>query len=307
MKIVIATLVVLVICSIWIILWATKSKPIIIEQLSDNILSYGAFKQQYFANKNSKIIPKFIFRTFKYHKPEFNFVLNNAIEMNPGFIQIYFSDDDCRDFISTFYPIYLNAFDMITPGAFKADLFRLIILYHFGGVYSDIGHMFLQPMTNFINFDFDECVLVKDLQDGFIQIHNAFMAAYPRHPLIKSMLIHITKNIENKYYGTSPLAITGPDALGVLFSKYYGLHNTKNINSGVYRFYNNRIKFLQLGSSINQNHILDTNKEKVIKTKFDNFKAIVYSDDVLPHYSEIWKNKQVYGEPEPQKHECIIS
>ena len=128
MKIVIATLVVLVICSIWIILWATKSKPIIIEPLKNDTVSYGAFKQQYFANKNSKIIPKFIFRTFKYHKPEFNFVLNNAIEMNPGFIQIYFSDDDCRDFISTFYPIYLNAFDMITPGAFKADLFRLIIL-----------------------------------------------------------------------------------------------------------------------------------------------------------------------------------
>ena len=60
MKIVIATLVVLVICSIWIILWATKSKPIIIEPLKNDTVSYGAFKQQYFANKNSKIIPKFI-------------------------------------------------------------------------------------------------------------------------------------------------------------------------------------------------------------------------------------------------------
>jgi mannosyltransferase OCH1-like enzyme len=180
-------------------------------------------------------------------------------------------------------------------------------LYHFGGVYSDIGHIFLQPMTSFINFDFDECVLVKDLHDKFIQIHNAFMAAYPRHPLIKSMLVHITKNIENKYYGNSPLAITGPDALGVLFSKYYGLPNNKNINSGVYSFYNNKVKFLRLDSSIFQNHIVDINDNKIIKTKFDNFKAIVYSDDVLPHYSEIWKNKQVYGEPEPQKHECIIS
>ena len=96
---------------------------------------------------------------------------------------------------------------MITPGAFKADLFRLIILYHFGGVYSDIGHMFLQPMTNFINFDFDECVLVKDLQDGFIQIHNAFMAAYPRHPLIKSMLIHITKILKINIMVIVPLQL----------------------------------------------------------------------------------------------------
>ena len=60
--------------------------------------------------------------------------MNKAVEiikkMKPAFEHHLFDDDDCREFIKNNFPeVVLEAFDNLIPGAYKADLFRLCILF----------------------------------------------------------------------------------------------------------------------------------------------------------------------------------
>ena len=43
-----------------------------------------------------------------------------------------------------------NMFDSIKDGPIKADIFRICILAKYGGVYSDIDNIILEPLDNII-------------------------------------------------------------------------------------------------------------------------------------------------------------
>ena len=50
----------------------------------------------------------------------------------------------CREFIKVnFNPLVLKAYDTLIPTAYKADLFRLCVLYINGGIYGDLTQEFL--------------------------------------------------------------------------------------------------------------------------------------------------------------------
>ena len=66
-------------------------------------------------------------------------------------------------------------------------------------------------------------VLVKDVPTR--TIYNAFMAAAPHHPFIEMALNHVIDNIRRRAYGWSPLAISGPDALGAAMANYSRCHD----------------------------------------------------------------------------------
>lgn len=61
---------------------------------------------------------------------------------NSGWEYKFYDDDAITEFLSThFPPEILEAFDAITPGAFKADLFRYCVLLIYGGIYADVDVM----------------------------------------------------------------------------------------------------------------------------------------------------------------------
>lgn len=50
--------------------------------------------------------------------------------MNPEYNYAFYDDNDCRAYIAAHYPSeYLKAYDMVIPGAYKADVFRYLVLY----------------------------------------------------------------------------------------------------------------------------------------------------------------------------------
>ena len=59
--------------------------------------------------------------------------------MNPEFNHYLYDDDDCYEFIkNNFDSNVLYAYVSLIPGAYKADLWRLCILYINGGIYLDM-------------------------------------------------------------------------------------------------------------------------------------------------------------------------
>jgi hypothetical protein len=99
----------------------------------------------------------------------------------------------------------------ITTGAMKADLWRLLVLWGYGGLYTDIDAM----PRHFSSRDIlptDDAVFVVDF-DGTTSFH--FMAVAPKHPLLFSTL---HRSIHNILYTAdtgriNPVKVSGPNAL----------------------------------------------------------------------------------------------
>jgi hypothetical protein len=95
-------------------------------------------------------IPKFIFKTSWHPEPNQEIIFK-TIQMNTEYKVFYFDDSDCEAFLRDYSFRALNAYKKLIPGAFKADLFRYCILDHYGGCYSDIGHVMNATFDSIFN------------------------------------------------------------------------------------------------------------------------------------------------------------
>ena len=152
--------------------------------------------------------------------PEIKKLVAEFVKNNPGWTVKYYGNQACADFIKQhFAPDVLDAWHALKPGAFKADLWRLCVLYQFGGAYSDFSQTIMVPIESLIDVEKDELVLVADKYNYvfFMRqpgIHNSFMAAVPKHPWIKRCIDTIVSKVKNRDYGRDFLNITGPSLLG---------------------------------------------------------------------------------------------
>lgn len=272
-------------------------------------VSYTDFRLGYNEdNMDSKTIPKLIFRMSKFPLNDLPVEIANVLEhcnkMNPEYLQIYLDDNDCNLFITEYFPQYVDDYQSVIPGAFKSDIIRLLLLYKYGGVYSDIGHTFLKPLDSFIDEN-DELVIVKDLVTKNIfretpsyAIHNAFIAVYKNNSIILYIIKYIIVNINSRKYGLNPLDITGPLAVGKAFNLFFENEETTPLIIGKYDNNTNnengkKIKILYLSSDDPSGlKIIDHTNNKLISTKFKGYRNVMYSD--MPTYTNIWMNGLVY-------------
>jgi mannosyltransferase OCH1-like enzyme len=238
---------------------------------------YNFYNKQYnFLKSEYKcIIPCDIYQTW-YTKdlPEkMRERVNLLKSQNLNFNHYLFDDNDCREFIKThFKQDVLHAYDSLIPGAYKADLWRLCVLFINGGIYLDIKYAPLNGFR-FINLCESEHLVLD--ADG-AGIYNALMVCKPENQLLFKAIRQIVENVNNKYYGSSPLSPTGPKMLP---------------------------KFISLNDSIvDLTHtFIDTNN------KFINYKGIpiiksYYGHDIekkqtsiKPHYSILWNQRNIYA------------
>jgi mannosyltransferase OCH1-like enzyme len=169
--------------------------------------------------RKTPVIPLHVYMTWKTKDlpPYMNDNLNDLKSKNPQFLFHLYDDADCRKFIKKFYPLeVVEAFDTLKPGAYKADLWRLCVLYIKGGVYMDCK---LQTVGNFRLLEIvDKEHFVLDRPPGCI--YNALMVCKPSNPILKEGIEQIVKNVKARYYGSSPLSPTGPEMLGRIVAPY---------------------------------------------------------------------------------------
>lgn len=151
-------------------------------------------------------IPYNIIQTFKTRNVPLSMWLNlnKWVKLNPEYNYLFFEDTDIENYIETFnldgFSIskieMMRAFRKIKPGAGKADLFRLLIIYEKGGCYFDIDTTPNTPLKNFINHD-DEVVSGLGARGDF---HQWGLIYIPKHPFIKKALEMSILNIINEHF-----------------------------------------------------------------------------------------------------------
>lgn len=184
-------------------------------------------------------IPRLIHQTFqtKNIPPEFEENVNRIKAMNPDWHHQIYDDEDILAFLTEYCdPGILNYYNRINPkyGAAKADLFRYLLLYKFGGVYLDIKSTINFPLDSILKSD-DQYLLtqwknkpgekhegwgmspyLKNVPGGeFQQWH---VVASPGHPFLKAVIEKVLSNIDhyNPWVhgtgGNGVLRVTGPIA-----------------------------------------------------------------------------------------------
>ena len=253
----------------------SRNKKLIKKEIKNKIYNqpYTYFKPYY-----NSIIPLKIYQTW--YTKDLPLKMKERVESlkqtNPRFEHYLFDDNDCREFIKDNFDIdVLNAYDSLIPGAYKADLWRLCVLYVNGGIYMDIK---LKCINGFKLIELTEANhYVKDRHLP-LTIYNALLVSEKNNPFLWKAICKIVFNVQNKFYGEDPLHPTGPLMLGkiILNNKLKLNIDLKHHESGGYLIYKNIF---------------------VISTEYPEYKEErnnAYIPINKKRYDIMWSEKQIY-------------
>ena len=123
-----------------------------------------------------------------------------------------------REYVSRHCREHVEAFDVLKPTAFKADLLRYCILFTEGGIWIDDDIVLTQSidtMTRDMRHDhlfvFDR--RVYKLLGGPYQIWNAFMVSTPQSRVFECAMKTISDNVRRRKHYSHSLYYTGPALL----------------------------------------------------------------------------------------------
>ena len=209
--------------------------------------------------------------------------------MNSEYDYSFYDDKKCREYIQMYYPAdYLKAYDMVIPGAYKADVFRYLLLYREGGVYMDCKSSTMVPLRDFIPSK-ATFVVFRDRPKG--SLLNSFMAVTPNHPILKIVIDMTISNILAKRYNNNSLDITGPQTLGRAFNIYNNRPELEDIEPGVYGDLVVVGSFYVIGDGDNEfDALVDTNKNPLVAKTLKNY----YNNPNRIDYHALWTDRKVY-------------
>ena len=257
-------------------------------------------KRKHKKQENQVIYETFIYnclnRPFTRFKPDYNSIIpldiyqtwftkdlpdkmGERVELlkrcNPRFKHYLFDDNDCLEFIKqNFDNSVVNAYERLIPGAYKADLWRLCILYKKGGYYLDIK---LACINGFRLIELSENEhYVKDRYGK--TIFNSFMVGIKGSDFLLNGINQIVKNVQNNFYGDCPLHPTGPRMLGDLI-----LRNNFNVNVDLLHYKGGGFIIYK--------------KRFVISTEYPDYndeRTSTYVKHNTKRYDKLWSDHNIY-------------
>jgi len=101
----------------------------------------------------TQIIPKIIWQTMQTNRVSafMKSYTDTWINLNPEYEYRFHDENDRTDFLKTDFPDYLNAYNKLKSGSSKADLWRYLIIYKYGGIYADIDCKCNSPLRKWVN------------------------------------------------------------------------------------------------------------------------------------------------------------
>jgi mannosyltransferase OCH1-like enzyme len=161
------------------------------------------------------IIPKIIWQTHEYEYDNlpsiYKYTSSIWKEKSEGWEYRYVSAAERRLFIEQHFPEYLYLYDYIKPGIYKADFWRYLVLYQFGGIYADLDSVLE------MNLDDEECHKLIDFNASLIVAsnlgkgiyNNCCIIAAPKDPVIFDVIHSMIEKCIELYTLEEDLSGTG--------------------------------------------------------------------------------------------------
>jgi len=131
-------------------------------------------------------IPKLIWQTAKsIPHPQSHEYIKTWIDKNPEYEWLFMDDVRCDQFIKDnfnqeFYEMYMS----LPYGVMRADVWRVCVVYVYGGTYVDTDCECVVPINQWINNY--SLIVAEEVPNG--DIANFAFAAEPRHPALLSSI-----------------------------------------------------------------------------------------------------------------------
>lgn len=182
-------------------------------------------------------IPKIVHVTAKSRCMTPYFIKNIDLWRFPGYA-LYVHDDVAVDrLLNKYWPEFpqLQLFLKCTKsGAAKADLWRLLVLWEYGGIYTDIDNA---PGPKFANAS-----VIKDDDEAYFVVEKIgvmsqyFMAATPKHPFLHIAITHTFERLlEVSDIGDQYVPfVTGPGAIKTAMMKFLKDDTKEKVGAGTY-------------------------------------------------------------------------
>lgn len=133
-------------------------------------------------------IPKLIWQTAK----DYSQIHNNSKKLikswftkNPGYQWLFMDDFRCENFIrDNFNKEFYDMYKALPLGIMKADVWRVCVVYAYGGIYIDTDCECIMPIDSWIQNN--SLIVAEEVPCG--DIANYAFAASPRHPALLSAI-----------------------------------------------------------------------------------------------------------------------
>ncbi|KAL3792118.1 hypothetical protein HJC23_013392 [Cyclotella cryptica] len=120
-----------------------------------------------------------------------------------GWEYYFYDDGTAGEFLSTHFPPEVReAYESITPGAFKADLFRYCVLLIRGGVYADMDVLLETNLDDAIASDIGFMTPIDEPGTDVGHrscLWNGLIASAPGHPFLARTIEIVVNNIRNRF------------------------------------------------------------------------------------------------------------
>lgn len=173
-----------------------------------------------FPASRMQTIPLNLFQTWHSEilPPKMFECVNALKQANPEFNHLFFNDANCRTFIEKHFDEHvLHAYDILKPGAYKADLWRYCVLYILGGIYVDIKYKCIPPFK-LIELTTQEH-FIRDREYGDNPgVYQGILVCYPKNQILHKCIHSIVTYVNQMEYGANVLFV-GPLLVASYFNR----------------------------------------------------------------------------------------
>lgn len=115
------------------------------------------------------------------------------LKWNPDWKQVVWNESTATQLLSRFYPLWLKKFNAFSLPIERADFFRWVALYHFGGCYADTDCKCIAPLDlqkRYAHTKGKDLLVVPDSTWAM----NAMIISTARHPAVRRLIDAMTPN-----------------------------------------------------------------------------------------------------------------
>lgn len=237
-----------------------------------------------------QLIPKIIIQTSETYKTSTQEA--TLKEFNPEYEYRFFNDAQRREFLkSTFLPKVIEAYDMLVPGAFKADLFRYGYLFIHGGCYFDDKIIARESLRNIIQPD-DELLLCEDVEsDGIL---NSIIMTVPQNFLFLKLLLTACDNILSQQMNDM-LFLTGPKLMYAIFKPFITPSQVRFKHTIINNDFSSYKNFL----------IVNRESQKLLFSKTTQQSLLSFCRDPN-HYRQLWIRNEIFYKNKVSLHNLSV-
>ena len=191
----------------------------------------------------------------------------------------------------------LDLYLRLVPGAFRADLFRYIVLYHIGGIYSDMDTTLRLKVEDVALF-FQGVTVAIDL-DRKRLLNGAILSTPPKNALFFCAMGEVFHHSERRTHFTSDLDISGPGVLGECLHHILGIDD-EEFSQGFVKELDNLGYHLLHSELLNGTHVVKLDDGTILVSVEHGgtpyVREVSGECDPGEHYSTLHRRRKVYRE-----------